>query len=395
MISPLIFITGATGQVGSATLFQLLSQGYRVRAAVRSESKKDLLLGNNICRAKHQSGRLQFVVVPDITAEGAYDEAMIGARAVIHCASPQAYGKNVVAKGELEEYYVSPAVRGTLNILKGAANAGSVRRVVMTSSLAAIVPQLRLSGRVRPTNRVYEAHDRVLANPGPYADDIEAYVASKISALRASETWMEENRPAFDAVYLHPGFVLGRNNVPGVNASRAMKGSNSLIVHLLSGTILGPHAGTTVLVDDVARVHVEALGIDYYGAPSKFVPAGSYILSQPAVWSDAVYMANRIFPGAFSVTDPQEGDATMPTVEVRLDTGKTTRVFGDKFGTFVYQAMVVAAQYLELARSKEWERLRETGRARVRERLAEQKRQEEGILEDPLTMPEDSTQTEY
>lgn len=368
MSSTLVLLTGATGQVGSATLLQLLSQGYSVRAAVRSESKKDVLLGNDLCRAKHHTGRLQFAIVPDITAVGAYDAAMHGARAVIHCASPQAYGKSVVPKGELDEYYVRPAVQGTLNILTAAASVGTVRRVVMTSSLAAIVPPLRLSGRASPSTRAYGPHDRAEANPGPYANDIDAYVASKIAALRASETWMDENRPGFDAVYLHPGFVLGRNNVPGVNAARAMKGSNSLIVHLLGGATLGPHPDTTVFVDDVARVHVEALGIAADGAAGNPVPAGSYILSQPAVWSDAVYMANEIFPGVFPQTDVQEVDVTMPTVEVRLDTRKTTTVFGDQFGSFAYQAMVVAAQYLELARSSQWERLKEIARARVRAR---------------------------
>lgn len=47
---------------------------------------------------------------------------------------------------------------------------------------------------------------------GPYESTFAAYAASKVAALYCAEAWMVRERPAFDVVYLHPGFVLGRND---------------------------------------------------------------------------------------------------------------------------------------------------------------------------------------
>ncbi len=79
--------------------------------------------------------RLQFTFVPDILADGAYDEAVKDVKYIIHIASP-------IAK-ETEDYerdVIQPAVKGTTNILKSALKAPTVKRIVITSSILAVIP---------------------------------------------------------------------------------------------------------------------------------------------------------------------------------------------------------------------------------------------------------------
>lgn len=82
----LVLVTGGSGHLGFRVLAFALSSGYRIRAAVRSQEKAD-----QIKAAKSVQGhldKLEFVIVPDILADGAYDEAVKGADFVLHVASP-------------------------------------------------------------------------------------------------------------------------------------------------------------------------------------------------------------------------------------------------------------------------------------------------------------------
>lgn len=79
-----------------------------------------------------KSDKLELVTVPDIVAPGAYADAVKGVSSIIHVASP--YHFNVSKNEEL----LVPAREGTLNVLRSAAKEASVKRVVITSSFAAM-----------------------------------------------------------------------------------------------------------------------------------------------------------------------------------------------------------------------------------------------------------------
>ena len=80
-----VLVTGANGYIALWIVKKLLEQGYNVRGAVRSQSKGTSLLDTF---KEYPSDRLQFVVVEDMTKEGAFDEAVKSMDAVIHTASP-------------------------------------------------------------------------------------------------------------------------------------------------------------------------------------------------------------------------------------------------------------------------------------------------------------------
>ena len=79
-------ITGITGHVGFRVLATALETGYRVRGVVRRFEQIDLV--KNAPSVQTYLKRLEFVVVQDLSKEGAYDEALKGVTHIIHVAAP-------------------------------------------------------------------------------------------------------------------------------------------------------------------------------------------------------------------------------------------------------------------------------------------------------------------
>ncbi|KAJ9149350.1 3-beta hydroxysteroid dehydrogenase (NAD dependent epimerase/dehydratase) [Pleurostoma richardsiae] len=335
--SDLVLITGATGHVGSCTLLHLLRAGHRVRAAVRSEKKAAAVLARPAIQALRPGSRLTFVIVPDITAPGAYERAVDGVTHVIHIASPLATGDAVPLDRHVE-HFIRPAVRGTREMLEAAAGSGTVRRVVITSSITAIVPVAQMEGTaprltaVRPT-------DRVPCIPDPYESEFAAYAASKVAALQEAEAWIARERPAFDVVHLHPSFVLGRNDA-AASPGEALRGTNAVLLAMLLGKRFGPFAGATVHVEDVARAHVAALDPRVPGDQS-------YILSGPARWNDAKEVARRAFPAAME-TGLLVGRGNVDSTYLPIDSSLTEATFGLGWAGFEEQVVSTVGQFLEL-----------------------------------------------
>jgi nucleoside-diphosphate-sugar epimerase len=127
MAAELIFITGATGFIGSATALAALKAGFRLRVCLRKPSEKlEAVLSE-------YSQQVEYVIVPDITDESAFKGKLDGADYVLHLASPLTHGTD-------KESYFGPAVKGTTAVLSEAARVASIKKVVVTSSIAALIP---------------------------------------------------------------------------------------------------------------------------------------------------------------------------------------------------------------------------------------------------------------
>ncbi|KAI9776495.1 MAG: hypothetical protein M1839_009529 [Geoglossum umbratile] len=335
--SNLVLITGVTGHVGFRTLIHALGAGYAVRAAVRSQAKATTILTHPQIQNLDPGPRLSFVIVRDLAAPHAYDEAVQGVHYIIHIASPLMAGRDVPLS-QWEAYFIRPAVRGTLGMLEAANKSGTVRRVVITSSIVALVPVSRLNGLERSERQVLPT-DRAPFVPGPYKTEFAAYAASKISALQHAESWIRKNQPEFDVIHLHPSFVEGRNDL-ALTPRDAVKGTNALILGIALGKKLGSTASTSVHNEDVARAHVQALDPDILGN-------ASYILSQKASWADVRAIVQRRFPDAVQKRIlPNNGSAD--THDVPVDTSATEMMFGFTHLGFEEQVNSVVGHYLEL-----------------------------------------------
>jgi UDP-glucose 4-epimerase len=131
MPKSLVFITGSTGFIGSHVVLQTLDAGYKVRLSVRKEVQIEGL-------KKLFSKRINdvdFVVIPDLSISSAFDSALKDVEYVFHLASPMP-GKG----NDFKEEYLNPAVQGTTAILDAAKKFSTIKRVVIVSSILALVP---------------------------------------------------------------------------------------------------------------------------------------------------------------------------------------------------------------------------------------------------------------
>jgi dihydroflavonol-4-reductase len=244
-----VLVTGASGFIALRIVEQLLARGYRVRGTVRSLGKtKELAPLRELPGAAE---RLELVEA-DLLVEGSFDAAAAGTGAVLHTASPY-----VLEAKDPQRDLVDPAVQGTENVLRAAQKAGTVRRVIVTSSMAAVTDEPE-SDRVL-TEADWNTKSNLERNP---------YYYSKTLAERAAWDFVEKQKPPFDLVVINPFLVIGPSLGPGLNTS------NQLFVDLLKGTYPGIMNLTWGFVDvrDVAEAHVRAL--ETPSAKGRYICAG-------------------------------------------------------------------------------------------------------------------------
>jgi nucleoside-diphosphate-sugar epimerase len=165
MSPSLVFITGSTGFIGSHVVLQTLEAGYKVRLSVRKESQIE---GLKTLFSKH-ANKVDFVVIPDLSISSAFDSALKDVEYVLHIASPMP-GTGIDFKKE----YLNPAVQGTTSVLNAAKKVRTIKRVVIVSSILALVPLDALVTGVMNAKGVSLCHKHAL--PFPYAIKLDTYL---------------------------------------------------------------------------------------------------------------------------------------------------------------------------------------------------------------------------
>jgi dihydroflavonol-4-reductase len=235
--SALVTVSGASGFIASHVVSILLSRGHRVRGTVRSLAKeKDFAHLRALPGAKE---RLELVEA-DLMSEAGWDAATAGAKYVLHLASPY-----VIDAKDPQRDLVDPAVRGTKLVLEAAKRAGTVERVVLTSSMAAITDEPDAEHVL--TEEDWNTKSTLKRNP---------YYYSKTLAEKEGWAFVDREKPRFDLVVINPFVTVGPSLSPGLNTS------NQILVDLLSGQYPGIMRLTWGFVDvrDVALAHVLAMG---------------------------------------------------------------------------------------------------------------------------------------
>lgn len=233
-----VLVTGITGFIGAHVAVQLLKRGYAVRGTMRNLQRRD----NMMKILKENCGEsidIEFETA-ELTKAEDWDRAMDGVEYVMHIASPLPFD---LKKDEND--LIIPAREGTLNVLRAASN-HQVKRVVLTSSIAAI-------GHGHKKNyNTFTEEDWTNVNGG---NDVTPYVKSKTIAESEAWNFVKDPEITLELSVINPGYVLGPL------LEKDYSDSALWVKKLLDGKIPGLPRINLPLVDvrDVAEMHVWAM----------------------------------------------------------------------------------------------------------------------------------------
>ena len=298
---------------------------HSVVGTVRSQAKAD-----KIKKAHSEAGdKLSFVIVEDIAQPGAFDKAVVSDppfEAVLHTASPFHFNVKDVQKELLD-----PAVIGTTGCLKAIkAHAPSVKRVVITSSFAAIINPHK---GLWPGHTYSESDWNPLTQEEAVQNPSNGYRASKTFAERAAWEFVEKEKPNFTISTINPPLVFG----PVVNylndSLDALNTSNERVRDLIQGKSKGaseiPETGIFIWVDvrDIANAHVKAMGSEEAAGKRFFIVA-----DKPFCNRDLVNVVRKDFP-QYADKLPKE-DATggdFPDKFFDFDNSRSKKILGMEY----------------------------------------------------------------
>jgi dihydroflavonol-4-reductase len=227
-----VLLTGVTGYIGQHCAAELLRHGYEVVGTVRSAAKAE---STRIAVSQVASVERLTFIEADLLNDPGWDDAAKGCTFVMHVASPF-----VAAEPKDENELITPAVEGTKRVIAAAQRAG-VKRLVLTSSIAAIMAG-NGSGRFGP-----DAWSNL-------NEPVGAYMKSKTLAEQAA--WKATKGGTMELVVINPGGVFG----PLLGAKIDGQ-SVAMITDMIAGKIpmIPDVAMGMVDVRDVAKLHVAAL----------------------------------------------------------------------------------------------------------------------------------------
>lgn len=299
---------------------------------MRSQLKGQQLL----CRyTPDVAKRISTIIVEDITKEGAFDQALQAAPfdVVIHCASPFYYRPN-----NPEEDMLRPAIRGTVGILESVKKrAPSVKRVIITSSFAAIIN--------------FNSHPPVYSekvwNPVTYEQALNpalSYPGSKKLAEEAAWAFMRDEQPSFALTTICPPLVYGPvanrlDSLDNINTSNSR--IRDIILGKFSNAIPPTMLYLWVDVRDVAHAHVQAIDIPEAANERFLVTAGHY--DNKVI----VEIIREEFPQLKERLPSRDLAGDLPTDVYKFDNSKSVNLLGVNYQSLRVSVRDTVATLLE------------------------------------------------
>lgn len=233
-----VLVTGGSGFIGCHCILRLLAEGHAVRTTVRSPAREAEVRAMLKAGGADPGDRLSFAAADLLRDEG-WAAAARGCEYVLHVASPLPVG---VPKDENE--IIGPARSGTLRVLRAARDAG-VRRVVLTSSFAAV------GYGHGPMDRPFDERDWTVIG----APKLSAYTKSKTLAEKDAWDFIAKEGKGLELATVNPVAVFGPVLGPDYSASI------ELLKTLLKGAMPGCPRLWFGVVDarDVADLHARAM----------------------------------------------------------------------------------------------------------------------------------------
>ena len=317
MSGEMALVTGGSGFLGAHCILRLLDAGYRVRTTVRSLSREAEVRAMLKTGGAEPGEALTFVAA-DLLSDAGWADAVKGCPYVLHVASPF---PSITPKDENE--LIIPARDGALRVLRAAREAG-VKRVVMTSSFAAIG-----YGHQPSAAPFTEETWSDLSSP------LRAYVKSKTVAERAAWDFIANEGGALELSVVNPVGILGPALGPDLSSSilmvsQLMRGALPRIPRISFGV---------VDVRDVADLHLLAMTNPAARGERFIATSGMLSLLEGARWlktnmgAVAGKVATKPFPDwvlrMAAIVNPMARQVVSDLGKVRASTSeKARRVLG-------------------------------------------------------------------
>ncbi|EES11482.1 hypothetical protein BDA96_06G248700 [Sorghum bicolor] len=296
-------VTGGSGYIGSALIKLLLEKGYAVKTTVRNP---DDMEKNSHLKDLQKLGPLT-VFRADMDEEGSFDDAVAGCDYVFLVAAPLHFEAQDPEKEQIE-----PAIQGTLNTMRSCVKAGTVRRVILTSSVAAVYFRPDLLG---------DGHGHVLDEDSwsdvdflrAHKPPTWSHCVSKVLLEKEAGRFAEEH--GISLVTILPVIVVGAAPAPKARSS---------IVDCLS-MLSGDEAGLAMLraiqktSGEVQLVHVDDLCRAELFLAENATANGRYICSRyhPTLVELATFLAQK-YP-QYGVKPTDFDDEERPRVTMSLE----------------------------------------------------------------------------
>lgn len=231
-----VLVTGGSGYLGTHVIAALLRAGRPVRTTVRSMSR-EVDLRAAVRRGGADDAGLE-IVTADLTTDDGWPAAVAGIEEIHHVASPIP-----IAQPEDPSELITPARDGALRVLRAARAAGA-RRVVLTSSFAAI-------GYTPKPGAEFTEDDWT----DPDTPGLAPYPRSKAIAERAAWDLIGQDGGDTELVVVNPTGIFGPTLTTDLGSSM------QLIKMMLDGTMtVAPRQRFGVVdVRDVADLHLRAM----------------------------------------------------------------------------------------------------------------------------------------
>lgn len=238
-------VVGGTGFVASLLVKLLLQKGYAVNTTVRdpdNQKKVSHLL------ELQELGDLK-IFRADLTDELSFEAPIAGCDFVFHVATPVHF-----ASEDPENDMIKPAVQGVVNVMKACTRAKSVKRVILTSSAAAVtINQLDGTGLVVDEKNWTDIEFLTSAKPPTWG-----YPASKTLAEKAAWKFAEENN--IDLITVIPTLMAGSSLTSDVPSSIGLAMSlitgNEFLINGMKGMQMLSGSVSIAHVEDVCRAHI-------------------------------------------------------------------------------------------------------------------------------------------
>ncbi|CAI9769732.1 unnamed protein product [Fraxinus pennsylvanica] len=262
-----VCVTGASGYVASWLVKLLLEHHYTVRATIR-----DLGDPRKVAHLKELEGSKErlHLFQADLNEDGSFDSAVDGCDGVFHAASP-VFSSVTDPQAEL----VEPAVKGTLNVLRSCRKVSSVKRVVLTSSTAAVMVNKN------PPSPDVIIDETYFSDPAICKEKELWYPLSKTLAEKAA--WKFANENCIYLVVMNPCLVLGPLLQPTLNLS------SEIILNLVREGRAESSVNRFVDVRDVARAHI--LALENPSASGRYCLVGTLLLT-----SEVLQILRKLYP---------------------------------------------------------------------------------------------------